>query len=123
MKLIGLLFIAGVVGLMGFFALRGECPGGVVVISEDQCAASGSVSRTACRTIFRDADRVTQASGTVFSDLQRCQANHDRCVPSSVTQGFAPVPAGFCVTAIGDAVTRQEPVYRRSNAPQIGGNS
>jgi uncharacterized protein YgiB involved in biofilm formation len=123
MKLIVLLFISGVVGLMGYFALRGECPGSVVVMSEDQCAASGSVSRAACGTIFREADRVTQASATVFTDLQRCQANHDRCVPSSVTQGFAPVPAGFCVTTNGDAVTRQEPIYRRSNAPRIGGNS
>jgi uncharacterized protein YgiB involved in biofilm formation len=108
---------------MGLFALRGECPGGVIMMSEDQCSASGSVSRAACRTLWRDADGITQASATGFADLQRCQANHGHGVLSSAAQGFAPAPAGFCVSTTGDALPKQEPIDRRSNAPRIGDNA
>ena len=123
MRIVVFLLIAGVAAFMGFLALRGECPGGTIVMSEAQCRAASGVSAAACATVFRDADRITRAAATVFSDEQRCLASHDACTRSSVVQGFTPVPAGFCIAVNGDAVTRQEPVYRRSNAPLIGGNS
>jgi hypothetical protein len=41
--------------------------------------------------------------------------HYDQCVRSAVAAGFAPVPVGFCVTASGSSVTRQEVIYRRQN--------
>ena len=123
MRIVVFLLIAGVAAFMGFIALRGECPGGSIVMSEAQCRAASTLGVEACATVFRDAERITRAAPTVFTDEQRCLAGHDACIRSSVVQGYTPVPAGFCVVASGNAVTRQEPVYRRSNAPRIGGNS
>ncbi len=123
MRIVVFLLIAGVAAFMGFIALRGECPGRTIVMSEARCRATATVSAEACATVFRDADRITRTAATVFTDEQRCLASHDACIRSSVVQGFTPVPAGFCITVNGNTVTRQELIYRRSNAPQIGGNS
>ncbi len=123
MRIVVFLFIAGVAAFMGFIALRGECPGGAIVMSASQCRAASAMSAEACATVFRDADRITRAAATVFTDEQRCLAGYDACTRSSVVQGFTPVPAGFCVVVTGSTITRQEPIYRRVNAPRIGGNS
>ncbi|MGL4440343.1 MAG: DUF1190 domain-containing protein, partial [Bosea sp. (in: a-proteobacteria)] len=73
-----------------------------------------------CTLIFRAADDVTKRSNTTFPNQQACQADYERCVPSGINQGFTPVPAGFCVIASGGSISRQEPVYRRTSAAQVG---
>jgi hypothetical protein len=120
-KAIVVLLIVGVAGFMAYRAFAGECQGGHVFTSEAQCRQSGAISTVACATVFGQADSVTGRGATVFSSEQLCLGSHDACVRSSVAQGFTPVPAGFCVKASGNSVTSQEPVYRRINAPQAGG--
>ncbi len=120
MKFIVILLVVGVAGVMAFMAWRGECPGGSVVFSESQCRQSGSFDANICGLIFRAADSVLARASTVYSDEQNCMRDHERCVRSARTQGFTPVPAGFCVQVGGGEITRQEPVYRRINAAQAG---
>ncbi len=123
MKVVVALVIAGVAGLMAFVFWRGECAGGSVVTSQAQCLRTSGFSAATCEAIFEAAERVTRAAATVYPMRDRCLQDYERCVPSSQTQGFTPVPAGFCVTASASAVTRREPVYRRINtATQEGRN-
>jgi len=120
MKAVVILFIAGVAGVMAFFAWQGECPGGTIVTSEAGCLSSGAISTAACASIFRQADAVSARAATVFSDEQRCLAAHERCLRSQVATGFSPAASGFCVAVDGERITRQEPIYRRINAPSPG---
>jgi uncharacterized protein YgiB involved in biofilm formation len=120
LKVVVVLLIAGVVGVMVFMAWRGECPGGSVVFSESQCRQSGSFDAAVCGLIFRSADDVAQRANTTYSNQQACQVDYERCTPSGINQGFTPVPAGFCVSAKGGSIVRQEPVYRRINAAHVG---
>ncbi len=87
---------------------------------EADCRRSGSLSQAACATVFAQAERVMRPAAPVYPSEQRCLQDYERCVRSAHTQGFTPVPAGFCVAVEGGQVTRQEPVYRRINAQASG---
>jgi len=65
--------------------------------------------------VLQKADSLMRGAATVYSTLNQCMQHYDQCVRSAVAAGFAPVPVGFCVTASGSSVTRQEVIYRRHN--------
>jgi uncharacterized protein YgiB involved in biofilm formation len=120
LKAIVFLVIAGVVGLMAYLGLRGECPSTTAVLSETACLRDGQFPAAVCQTIFERAEAVTRAAPTIYPSEQDCLRDFERCIRSGHTQGFTPVPAGFCVATSGGEITWQEPLYRRINAQPVG---
>jgi hypothetical protein len=123
MKAIVFLLIAGVASLMAYFALRGECPGGTVVMSEAQCVQSRAFEAATCAAIFGRSAELVRSSATVYADRERCLQRHTGCAPHANVGMFAPIPDGFCVSVSGGRIASQEPVYRAPNAARVGGNS
>ncbi|MCU0884870.1 MAG: DUF1190 domain-containing protein [Beijerinckiaceae bacterium] len=115
MKTLVLGLIAGIAAFMAFMVWRGECPDGTILYSEADCRRSGVISDAACRTVFANADSLMRRAATVYQTLDQCMQHYEQCVRSAVADGFTPVPVGFCVTASGSSVTRQEVIYRRQN--------
>jgi len=85
------------------------------VHSEAECRRSGSISDAACRTVLQNADSMMRRAATAYPTPDQCMQHYAQCVRSAVADGFTPVPIGFCVTASGSSVTRQELIYRRQN--------
>jgi uncharacterized protein YgiB involved in biofilm formation len=115
MKVLVLSLIAGIAAFVAFMVWRGECPDGILVHSEVECRCSGAISDAACRTVFQNADGLMRRAATIYPTLDQGMQHYDECVRSAVADGFTLVPVGFCVTASGSSVTRQEPIYRRQN--------
>jgi uncharacterized protein YgiB involved in biofilm formation len=117
MKAVVLLIIAGIAGLMAYFAFIGECPGGAVVRSEEQCRGDAGISSGLCRTIFARANEVARNANSVYQDPTECSIQFGSCLPhATIVGGYVPAPAGFCVKTNGTALTAMEPVYRRAAA-------
>jgi uncharacterized protein YgiB involved in biofilm formation len=111
------LVIAGVAGLMAYLAFVGECPGGAVVRTEEQCAASGGLPRELCRTVFSRAAEVARSAGTVYTDRDQCYREFGACLAhATLVGGYVPQPAGFCVKANGSALASMVPIYRGAAA-------
>jgi uncharacterized protein YgiB involved in biofilm formation len=108
--------IAGVAGIMLWQARSGECPGGTVVFSLEDCA--GKLPGLACKQIYERADAVARRAGTVYQDPVECSTRFGPCLEHAlVVGGWTPRPAGFCVLrAAGSNTTDQsltiQPVYR-----------
>jgi uncharacterized protein YgiB involved in biofilm formation len=114
-KAIVILVIAGIAGLMAYVAFIGECPGGVAIRSEQQCAAS--LNETICRTVFSRAKEVAENSATVFMSPVECSTQFGPCLDhAKIIGGYSPTPVGFCVRTSGNAVTGMEPLYQRAGA-------
>lgn len=112
-----LLIIAGIAGLMAYLAYVGECTGGSVVRSEEQCTGSSGLSRDLCRQIFARANEVARGSGTVYIDRDECFRVFGNCLNhATVVGGYTPQPAGFCVKANGGALLSMVPVYKGAAA-------
>jgi uncharacterized protein YgiB involved in biofilm formation len=108
-----LALIGGVAGFMAYMAFRGECPGGVVVMSEEDCREAGGFSDDLCRTIYSRAMTVARNAGTVYEDAAKCSQQYGPCLPHATLVGsYVAVPAGFCVHSSGDRLTAMTPVYR-----------
>jgi uncharacterized protein YgiB involved in biofilm formation len=117
MRAVVFLIIAGIAGVMAYLMFIGECPGGSVVRSEEQCSASGGFSGDLCRTIFARANDVARNSGSVYPDPLKCAAQFGACLPHATVVGnFVPTPYGFCVKTNGNALVSMEPVYRTASA-------
>jgi hypothetical protein len=115
MKAVIILFIAGVAGLIGYLAFTGECPGGSVVRSEEQCREL--LSQGLCRTVFSRAKDVAQGANSVYMDPVECSVQFGPCLNhATIVGGYVPAPAGFCVKVSGDSLTSMQPVYRRAAA-------
>ncbi|MGL5116729.1 MAG: DUF1190 domain-containing protein [Beijerinckiaceae bacterium] len=113
MRAIPFVLIGGVAAFMATMAFRGECPGGVVVTSEENCRATGGVSAGLCSTVYSRAVDVARNSGSVYQDEAKCSQQYGSCLPHGRVLGsFVPVPAGFCVQSSGDLLTEMTPVYR-----------
>ncbi len=65
--------------------------------------------------MFQNADGLMRRAATIYPTLDHCMQHYDECVRSAVADGFTLMPVGFCVTASGSSVTRQEPIDRRQN--------
>jgi uncharacterized protein YgiB involved in biofilm formation len=105
--------IGGVAAFMAYMAFRGECPGGVVVMSEEKCRTESGLSADLCRTVYSRAVTVARNAGTVFVDESKCSQQYGPCLPHATVLGsFVPVPAGFCVQSSGGRLTDMTPVYR-----------
>jgi uncharacterized protein YgiB involved in biofilm formation len=110
-----LLFIAGVAGLIGYLAFVGECTGGTVVRSEQNCRES--LSQGLCRTIFARANDVARNAGSVYMNPTECCIAFGNCLNhATIVGGYVPAPAGFCVKSSGQTVSSMEPLYRRAAA-------
>jgi uncharacterized protein YgiB involved in biofilm formation len=115
MKAVVILVIAAVAGLMAYVAFIGECPGGIAIRSEQECAAS--FNETICRTVFSRAKDVAENSATVFMNPIECSTQFGTCLDNAkVTGGYSPRPVGFCVRTSGNDVTGMEPLYQRAGA-------
>lgn len=111
------LVIAGIAGLMAYLAYTGECPGGVVVRTEAQCRQSASLGDSLCRAVFARANEVARGAGTVYIDRDECFRVFGNCLNhASITGGYVPEPAGFCVRTGGGAIQSMVPVYRAAAA-------
>jgi uncharacterized protein YgiB involved in biofilm formation len=116
-RAIVILFIAGVAGLMAYLAFVGECPGGSVVRSEEQCQQSSGFSGDICRQVFARANEVARSAGTVYIDRDECFRVFGNCLNhASIVGGYVPQPAGFCVKAGGGTLQSMAPVYRGAAA-------
>jgi uncharacterized protein YgiB involved in biofilm formation len=120
LKPLVVIVIVGVAGLMGYLAATGECPHGVAVFSEEGCLRDGRLAPALCREAFARADAVARQSNTIYPHEWRCLQDFDRCLRSTITQGFTPVPAGFCLRAEGGQLVAQTPLYRRINTAPAG---
>jgi hypothetical protein len=113
MRALILLFIAGVAGLIGYLTFVGECTGGTVVRSEQQCRES--LSQGLCRTIFARANDVARNAGSVYMNPTECAVAFGGCLDhATIVGGYVPAPAGFCVRTSGDTLSSMEPIYRRA---------
>jgi uncharacterized protein YgiB involved in biofilm formation len=111
------LVIAGVAGLMGYVALVGECPGGAVVRSQEQCNDTSGFSRDICAAVFARALDVARNAGTVYTDRNACFREFGNCLDhATVVGGHVPQPAGFCVKVAGGTLAAILPVYRGAAA-------
>jgi uncharacterized protein YgiB involved in biofilm formation len=116
-KAIVILIIAGIAGFMAYLAFVGECPGGAVVRSEEQCAGSGGLGTDLCRQVFARANEVARSAGTVYIDRDECFRAFGNCLNhATIVGGYVPQPAGFCVKAGGGALQSMVPVYRPAAA-------
>jgi uncharacterized protein YgiB involved in biofilm formation len=116
-RAIVILVIAGVAGLMAYMAFIGECTGGSVVQSEEQCQQSGGLSGDVCREVFARANDVARNAGTVYTDRDECFRIFGNCLNhATVVSGYVPQPAGFCVKAGGGSLQSMVPVYRATAA-------
>jgi uncharacterized protein YgiB involved in biofilm formation len=117
MKAVVILVIAGIAGLMAYLAFVGECPGGAVVRSEEQCRGEAALSASLCRTIFARANEVARSANSVYQDPTECSVQFGQCLPhATLIGGYVPAPAGFCVKTNGNALVAMEPIYRRAAA-------
>jgi Protein of unknown function (DUF1190) len=117
MRAVVFLIIAGIAGVMAYLMFIGECAGGTVVRSEEQCSRSSGLSGELCRTIFSRANDVARNSGSVYPDGLKCAAQFGACMPhATLTGNFVPTPYGFCIRANGNALVSMEPVYRIASA-------
>lgn len=108
-----LLFIAGVAGLIAYLAFVGECTGGTVVRSEQQCREN--LSQGLCRTIFARANDVARNAGSVYMSPTECSVAFGSCLDhATIVGGYVPAPAGFCVRASGETLSSMQPIYRRA---------
>ncbi len=115
MRALIMLFIAGVAGLIGYLAFTGECPGGTVVRSEEQCRET--LSQGLCRTIFSRANAVARNAGSVYMNPTECSIAFGNCLNhATIVGGYVPAPAGFCVKTSGESLSSMEPIYRRAAA-------
>ncbi|MGL4634519.1 MAG: DUF1190 domain-containing protein [Beijerinckiaceae bacterium] len=117
MRAVVFLIIAGIAGVMAYLMFVGECTGGTVVRTEEQCQKSSGLSGDLCRTIFSRANDVARNSGAVYPDPMKCAEQYGPCMPhATVATAFVPVPYGFCVKTNGNALVSMEPVYRTASA-------
>ena len=117
MKAVVFLVIAGIAGLMAYFAFVGECPGGAIVRSEEQCRGEAGLSLNLCRTVFARANEVARNANSVYQDPMACSVQFGQCLPhATLIGGYVPAPAGFCIKTTNDELTAMEPLYRRAPA-------
>jgi uncharacterized protein YgiB involved in biofilm formation len=115
MKAVAILLIAGITGFMAYLGLVGECPGGTVVRSQQQCREA--LSQVICEAIFARAKDVAENSNTVYMNPTECSAVFGSCMNNlRVVGGYSPTPARFCVKSSGNTVTSIDPIYQRAGA-------
>lgn len=119
LKVIVFLLIAGIAGVMGFMAWRGECASGYVFATVDECAAQGSFRPEACREMFTMAAETVGHAATVFPTEQACRDQFEVCIPHKMVSGFTPVPAAYCVSRVRSRMMPPEPIYRRINTTPV----
>jgi uncharacterized protein YgiB involved in biofilm formation len=111
------LVIAGVAGLMAYLAYVGECPGGTVVRSPEQCATASGLGPDICHAVFAQALDVARRAGAVYTDRNACFREFGNCLDhATVVGGYVPQPAGFCVNVAGGRLASMIPVYRGAAA-------
>jgi uncharacterized protein YgiB involved in biofilm formation len=116
-KAVVVLVIAGIAGLMAYLAFVGECPGGAVVRSEEQCQQSSGLGSDLCRQVFARANEVARTAGTVYIDRNECFRVFGNCLNhATIVGGYVPQPAGFCVRAGGGTLQSMVPIYRNAAA-------
>lgn len=117
MRAVVFLIMAGIAGVMGYLMFVGECAGGTVVRSPEQCSQSSGLSGELCRIIFAHANEVARNSGAVYPDPLKCAEQYGPCMPhATVATAFVPVPYAFCVKNSGNALLSMVPVYRTAAA-------
>jgi hypothetical protein len=106
-RAIVVLIIAGIAGLMGWFALQPECR--TAVTTQEACVALPGFSASSCDTAFIEARR----KATLYTTLIACQNDgHETCDLHTSLTGFTPRPERFCV-AQADGSTIVTPIYRK----------
>jgi uncharacterized protein YgiB involved in biofilm formation len=111
MRAVVILIIAGIAGLMAYLFVVGECQGGVVVRSEEQCRSS--LNATLCQTIFARANDVARNASSVYMDPVECSRQFGPCLEHATrTGGWTPRPFGFCIQSEGARLVSMVPVYR-----------
>ena len=89
--------VAGVAGLMVYlWTSGGECAGGTVMRTTEQCRASGR-SGEVCAGLLASAHAELARSGPVSSTREQCEDQFGTCQPSASTAGFVPRASGFCL--------------------------
>jgi hypothetical protein len=117
MRAVVILFIAAVAGLMAYLTYTGECPGGAVVRTQEQCRADSGLSPEICRLVFERALTVARNAGSVYSEPGQCRILFGECLDhATIVGGYVPRPHGFCVKAEGGVLTSMVPVYRQAAA-------
>jgi uncharacterized protein YgiB involved in biofilm formation len=112
MKAVILLVILGIAGMMGYFAWRGECPGGQVIRDSAECRGAG-FDLARCEAALRAGRQKARMDYPPFADLETCQRQFPRCeAHGAVASGFVPVPRGICLVATGGTLAAT-PVYER----------
>jgi uncharacterized protein YgiB involved in biofilm formation len=115
MKAVTILIIAGIAGFMAYLAYVGECPGGTVVRSEQQCL--DTLNAAVCTTIFSRAKEVAENSNTVYMNPIECSTLFGACLNhATIIGGYTPTPARFCIKNNGTSLTSMEPIYQRAGA-------
>jgi uncharacterized protein YgiB involved in biofilm formation len=121
MKALTLLIILGIAGMMGYFALRGECPGGRVILDASECRGAG-FDRARCEEALRIGQHKARNDYPPFADFEACQRQFSRCEPhGAVASGFVPRPRGICLIAQGSQLDAT-PVYERIGGPRLAIN-
>lgn len=109
MRIVILIALAAVAAILGYFWHRGECPGGQVFETKEQCEAAG-IGPAFCAGSFAESRRKATLEYAPFPNQNDCLMQFPRCEPHArVVGGFVPVPRGVCVSR-GRA---GEPIYER----------
>ncbi len=106
-RMIVIAIIAGVAGLMGWFALQPECP--MAAITQEECTALPGLSADSCQAGFAEARR----KATLYTTLIACQNDgHAICDLHASLAGLTPRAERFCI-AVADGTTTVTPMYRK----------
>ncbi|QCK87656.1 DUF1190 domain-containing protein [Phreatobacter aquaticus] len=91
--------IIGVAGVMAYvWSSGGDCAGGTVLRSIDQCVASGRTGST-CNELMGAANAMLARTGPVSSTREQCEGQYGTCQQSHATEGFVPRASGFCLSS------------------------
>lgn len=89
--------IAGIAGLMLYlWTGGGECAGGTVIRSVQQCIASGRSGAT-CEELMASANQALARSGPVSATSEQCETQFGTCQQSLSVTGYVPRATGFCL--------------------------
>jgi hypothetical protein len=102
------ILIAGVAGVMGWFAVQPECAGKAVA-SQESCEVLPGLSTQECAAAFNRARR----DATVYPNRDACERDgHAICDLHVTVIGFTPRPEQYCV-AREESGTTAAPIYRK----------